>query len=494
MLTANRDDRTIAGLVLPFGQRGFTNKGAVTASKGTVTIPEAAQVTLNLEHERRSPVGRAVALEEREDGIYGTFKVAATTAGDDLLTEVAEGLRTGFSVELVDNVIRAGKILAGRLAAVAAVVDPAFDSARVLTAADCGDLPEEGQDNEASDADVARDKEEDEEETMADEPMVATVPQGVGTKAKSESEPLSVRQATKLLAGAWNRGGDALMAALTDIKHDDGDGDGDGLGEIAAAPAWLGEVWSDVAYDRKFIPLLASGTLSSWQEVGFRFTTTPTVAKYSGNKAAVPSTGMAAEAVKYGVERWANAADIDRRFVDFGDQQVIEAFIRANAESYAEVTDLWALEELVAAAEAVTAGTVPTGINAAAAAIVDGALALIADRLKPTAAIIGSDLYRDLLLTPQDKGLEYLSVALGMEKGELANFPIVPTAEESLTSQVMVLDGRTVRFKELGSTPIRVEAENVANGGRDIGVFGYTSFQVLKDGGVRVLDLSTTGE
>ena len=92
MLTANVDDRTITGLMLPYGAPGGrTNLGRVIASAGSVTIPDdPAGVVLNLEHQRTSPIGRATSITEEADGLHATFRVARTRAGDDLLAEVAE--------------------------------------------------------------------------------------------------------------------------------------------------------------------------------------------------------------------------------------------------------------------------------------------------------------------------------------------------------------------------------------------------------------------
>jgi len=47
----------------------------------------------------RHPVGKAITLEERDDAMYGTFRVAKTVRGDEVLSLAAEGIVTGASVE-----------------------------------------------------------------------------------------------------------------------------------------------------------------------------------------------------------------------------------------------------------------------------------------------------------------------------------------------------------------------------------------------------------
>lgn len=506
LLTAAEDTRTLTYRLLPFGEPGHTSSGLITAAKGAVTLPDGP-VVANLEHDPTRPIAWLTASETDEE-IMATVKVAQTTAGDDLLVEAREGLRTGISVEISDSVIRAGRLISGALTGAGFVTSPAFPSAQLI-AADAGDLPDTLEVNGATyvrqDATPTPDDTASPDsaapaagsENTVTAPVTAATapaaaPEGLTASTLTKAaKPRDIDEAAGLLAAAFKAGGDrALTAALVDITHDDGDNDGDGLGEITATPDWLGQVWEDAPYERIYIPLITGGTLTNWSASGYRFTTKPTVAKYTGNKAAVPSTGLAAERVSYGVQRWANAADIDRRYVDFSDQEIIAAFIRANVESYKEVTDLDTLAELLAAADAVVPGTVPVGVNPAVAAVADGALALLADHLRPSAAIVGADLYRDILLTPKDKITEFLSESFGLEGGSTAGFRIVPSAETDMLSQVVVLDGRTVQLREFGGgTPVRVQAENIGNAGVDVAVFGYTSFRVLRDGGVRQLDL-----
>lgn len=481
-ITANREDRTISGVLLPFGEVGYTNVGAITVTAGALTLPDdITTVHLNMEHESTRPVGKATRLEETEAGIEATFKIADTTAGNDLLAEVADGLRTGFSVEFHDQIIRAGKVLGGVLSGAAAVVAPAFDSARVF-ASDHGDLPTVDAPVESVEDDTSTTDNEETEEDMTNENIASAGGNENPVKANKVNE-LTAGQAFRAIAKGYATG--RVEAALTNVVHDDGDNDGDGLGEIAAAPAWLGEVYKNAAYVRKFIPLLTPGVLTSYREQGFRFTSKPTVAQYSGNKTEVPTGGITAEPVSFGTQRWAHGADIDRRFIDFGDSEVLRAFVEAQVESYLSVTDAYALTQVIAAATPVERGAAVTGVNNTLTQIIDGALALIADDRTPTAAIVGVAGFRSLLMTPKDQVAEFLSQSMGLEEGSLQGFRILPSANAALAASSLVLDGSTLRFKEFGGgSPVRVEAEHLANGGRDLAVFGYTSFQDLTEDGV----------
>ena len=68
--------------------------------------------------------------------------------------------------------------------------------------------------------------------------------------------------------------------------------------------------------------------------------------------------------------------------------------------------------------------------------------------------------------------------AFGVTPEKFIPTPGVP----SLT--VIAGNKASTKFRELGETPIRVEAINIANGGVDGGVFGYYATQELVDGGV----------
>src|SRR6478609_5270493 len=124
LLTADADNRVLTYRLLPYGEQGRTNVGLITASKGSVTLPEdPSTMHLNLQHDRTRPVGRAVSLTEDDGGLIAAFKIANTTAGSDLLAEATEGLRPGVSVEVDNPVIRNGHLVGGALVHAGAVTE-----------------------------------------------------------------------------------------------------------------------------------------------------------------------------------------------------------------------------------------------------------------------------------------------------------------------------------------------------------------------------------
>lgn len=533
VLAASREERVLSGLLLPYGEEGRTNVGRITAAAGAVELPEdPSTVKLDIEHDLTRPVGKATAITETEEGLVATFAIARTRTGDDILEEADEGLRTGLSVEVDDPVIRAGALVGGRLAGAAVCVSPAFPSAQ-LAASDMGEVittvvdskttsssefgemvrtehvetvteyrppadpataeedpaeqaeaGEDPADIEASDATGADEQAEatpsetegeepQKEETVSETTLTAAaVPVGSMVAPKAQEGVLSIRQVAQRLAAAFTDGGEKrMLAALSDIT---------GNANNTQVSQWVGELWSGKAYQRRFIPLFNQAPLTSYKVRGWRWTTKPEVATYAGNKAAVTSNSAATESVEITAKRLAGAHDIDRKYRDFGDTAFFESYFRAMVESYARLSDVGVLTDIrtAALASGVAAGTVPSGVSAGITAVVDGALAII-DTATPSFAVVSSDLYRGLLLTRSDDVLAYLNAALGFEDGQLngQNFRIMSSGALG-PKQVLVGARDAATVHELGSVPIRVEAEDIAKGGIDEGVFGYYAVNV----------------
>jgi hypothetical protein len=503
MLTADRATRTLtADPLLPFGEQGRTNLGRVTAARGTLTIPtDVTGMVLNLQHERNAPLARFIDVAETDHGLVAHFHVPATRAGDDLLAEVENGLRTGVSVEIDNPVIRGGRLLSGTLTGAAAVVDPAFDSAR-LVAADAGDLdPEQAaaltpdlvqavvaavteaisdkttEDEQPSDD---TDDESEEEATVAEDETVETVEDDklkaglpgslhkAGPKGKASQPPLFAA-----LAGADPAGREAIKVRLNAAL--------DQAIATDLAPTmvkqWLGEVGPKVTYSPRVVDLLSHDDLVGREAVGWKFTEgkTPQVDTYGGFPAQPNSNEVKTEQVTLPSARLAGAGEVDRAWIDFPVPEFWSAYYRECANDYKRKLDAIALAAIVGGSTAVEAGTVATGVSTAAAYIVDGAMAVIlAERNLPTFALVGADLYRDLLLTRAQDLIAFLTGALGLEEGDLAGFTIRPSGAASLTGKVLVGARPAATVYELpGASPVRIDTVNIANGGITTGVFGY---------------------
>lgn len=516
-LYADHHTRMVTGLLLPYGELGSTNLGKFSVNPGAVQIPADPDiVTLNVQHEREEPIGRAVELKETTAGIVGTFKIANTPEGDTVLAEIAEGTRSKLSAEVKNVVIRSRMAVSGVLFGAAVVEQGAFPSA-ALMAEYAPDTESEANSVDTLKAEIVEVVEETAEtiEVIADEApaevVVDTVDPETGEVTQTTYEPVEVEtdqteeemgaatapetlQARKAapvndnlntvlaqLADAGRAGkrsmfaelvqrDDAravtsLFAALSDVEYDS---EGS-VGINTAQPQWLGELWTGRTYERKYIPLISSGTMTALTMQAWRWLQKPEVDVWTGNKTAVPSNVPTTESFEVTGVRYAGAHDYAREFRDFGRTDVIESAVRGMVESYAKVTDLATIDALILGATPVVAGSATTQL--AWNRIIDGVEAII-DTAVPTFAVVAKDLYRELLLTPQNEALEYLTAAMGLESGTAAGFSVVPS--DQLTAGTVLVGAREAATSfELAGSPIRAEATDMVLGGFDIGIFGY---------------------
>ena len=88
-----------------------------------------------------------------------------------------------------------------------------------------------------------------------------------------------------------------------------------------------------------------------------------------------------------------------------------------------------------------------------------------------------------LVFAPNSDTLGYLSAALGLRDGQLDGFRIVPSSLVT-DGHVLVVSRGAADVYTLPGSPIRAEALNIANGGIDIGFFGYGGFQIKNAAGI----------
>ena len=458
-----------------------------TFPEGSIDFSAAEGAIVNIEHDQFRPVGRLTNFESKPDGLYATVTLSDTTAGRDIFTEAKDGLRTGISMELSEMTPSAGVIERSVLSGAGIVVNPALGSARLISAFSEDAMSEETEDPSAPEQPEeetnAEDEESEAETTTEKEDDMSDAPAAVPTafSANSTPAPSSLREVAAVFAARDNRMVSALedagqlgenqLFALTNITNS-------AHKDNVEQPAWLGELWSGKDYQRKYVPLVNSGSLTSWKVEGFKWTALPTVGDYAGDLADIPSTGATSTYYTAEVNRIAGGVKVDRKFVDFGNTDTIASLLKGAATDYARKSDAKVINFIKTSAQTVTAGTVPTGVAAAAAKIVDGSLAMI-DFATPSFAILGTAAYRDLLLTKENDSLKYLQSSLGLENGSLAGFSIIPSADVA-ANDVYVGAREAITFFELGGSPIRVEALDVSKAGFDEALFGYYAL-VLND-------------
>lgn len=507
--------RRVRGLLLPFGELSRPNLSGnepIMFSADSITLPrDPSVVTLNRQHDRFDPIGRAVALEKTPAGVVAEFEIAETDEGDSFLASKMRKL----SAEVAELVRAGANAVRSKLTGAAAVDEGAFASAALFAVADgvIGEDHTESVYTDENGREYRRVYDSTTEQTTTDAGVTTTttttitettdpaepdegeadmanaqVPSTLlASKADDKSEPITAAVFASMIAGAIRQPehAETMLAALSDVKVS---GTG-AVGTAAIAPEYIGEIWSGIPFARRIIPLLMSGTLNSLRTIGWRWTTEPEVAEWAGNKSAVPSNAPATESAEWAIQRFAGAWDLAREFIDFGETEVVNSFLTAAAGSYAKKSDAWVLAQLIAAGTAMNVTDLPTDVPKALVGIVDGSLALIAADARPSYALVNPADYRPLLFTKKSDVLEYLNLALGLEDGDLSGFKIVPhTGVTAGTVTVGAHEAAAVH--ELPGSPIRVNALDMVKGGIDEALFGYVQFRDYYAAGIQNVSLT----
>lgn len=134
-------DRTIELMVAPYGEPAHLGKGVhemvARGAFGTDLDPTKIPLKLEIGLNHQGPVvGRAIAFDDRPDGLYATFKVSETEAGNDALTLASDGaLGASAGMIITDAVPNRDGVVELRSADLREVTltgTPAYQSAAVL--------------------------------------------------------------------------------------------------------------------------------------------------------------------------------------------------------------------------------------------------------------------------------------------------------------------------------------------------------------------------
>ncbi|MFD6394377.1 hypothetical protein [Nocardia sp. NPDC060259] len=499
-LSADSAGRTITGAVLPYGVTGRTSAGPVTVAAGAVQIPaDLKRVKLFRDHSNAggTPVGYATAAHDAGGALTMSFRVGPGADGDQALADAAGGVRDALSVELVNVQLSPDRrtVTSAQLSAVALVPIPAFDDARVtdVTASHQENAMPPEIETTTAPADVTGPA-----PAVPGSPATAPAPviapatpaengpeitaaaAPVGLPTTTAPRPMSMDNVLDTLQAA-RRGDLTITAALADITRS--------ANPWVSPDGWVGELWDGVAYQREIVPLLTNRPLSHWKVTGWRWVTRPTVATYAGNKTEIPTNPVATELVSTEAERLAGGHDIDRKFWDFNDHEFIRSYWAAMAESYAVVSDHKAATFVttnaapVMESDGVTPESAPSLLEAVALGI--HAIKYGPRRATATFALVNPGDYLDLMKVTDLDVPAWLEL-FSFTPSRLTPSNLVPAGK------VIVGAKPAATWYELGGSPIRVEAVDLARGGRDAAVFGYFATLLNDDGALVSVNYTPT--
>ena len=284
----------------------------------------------------------------------------------------------------------------------------------------------------------------------------------------------------------------ALFAALTDIPYQGVDAPGTVMNPN---PQWLGELWDGLTYIRDAVDVVNTGELTALTLAGWKWDEKPGGAGYLGNKRNIPSKPAKLVPVEVDAEGWAGGNDHDIRYKHFPNAAYWESYYQVMRESYAIWSNEKCFNTLALNAQHFVPDAVPGNLAAGLSYLVDGVAEVIENKAIPTFAFVETALYKGILKTTNNNVLGYLDAAIGLEKGTLesAGFQLKPrstystfawagatpneaeTRTEHPFTGVLVGARQAATFHELPGVPVRSEAEDIARGGLDTGLFGYAA-------------------
>jgi hypothetical protein len=236
----------------------------------------------------------------------------------------------------------------------------------------------------------------------------------------------------------------------------------------------LGELWDGVPYVRKYAPLVAHGDLSSISLKGWKITTKPTVATWTGDGAAVDGAAVDVTPYTANATRKAGGFKIPREYFDFGETQFVDSAIRLQGEAYARQSDVAVPTALIAGATVlVSAATTILPL------IVDAALAVVAADDVPAFALVNPADFATIANTKEVDKLAYIEISIDWGGGNVGGLVVLPyTGITALNA--LVSSKNALRMFELPGSPIRVNAAAIQTGSVDEAVFGYYATIVEK--------------
>lgn len=288
---------------------------------------------------------------------------------------------------------------------------------------------------------------------------------------------LSLREVTRRVAAAANTGDTRQVAlALADIIPANDAGEG-----YANRPEWLDALFTATQETRPYIDAIGAPLpLAALRAKGFRWGVKPAVGEYAGDKAEVPTGGVTTVGDDFVAFRIAGGWDIDRAYVDFGDEAFLADFWTHVVADY-QIKSETGIRNRVKALKANSTGTVTTGgVKAVLKQVIRDGRAVTGAGVKVNRVFLSDSLFEELEDIETEKLPLWLKTAtIGMEIADgSANVGDLRIGLDSTLAagEVVAFDNRGLIVREREIPQIR--AIDVAHGGIDL---GFTSYLRLDD-------------
>lgn len=530
------DKRELDIRMLPWNTVIDTAVGLEEFKRGAFADTEPAGVFLmGLEHEAhlgmgqsgqpvvtRHPVGKAIALEDRADAMYGTFRVAKTARGDEVLALAAEGIVTGASVEWAPvtggsesrthNGRRKTVHNRARLTGVSTTYRPAYETAGVVAVRSKEDAP-------VADEKAAAEATPKQEEPAADTAMVSSmrtsfeqafdkftgvIGERVGKleeAARSQFQvpaaPDNKLQATsgewmayalRALSGDRISTNDPQFRALEDVVTSDNLGvvpdtflQSEMIGVIDASRPFLSST--------RRLPTPTSGMTLHVPLLEDR----PTVGLQSEEKSEIDSSPISVTTADFPAITIAGGIDISIQLLKLSDPPFLTLALQLMAEAYARTSERYALQNLLGSSvdDGNTLDPAAPGLGSAFTTAF-GEIRRPPDTIWLSSEAVGAfiDAVSPVSGLPMYSSITANATAGGGISGSVSGLRAVHVPEMGdLGADVMVGPSSGFAWAEAGTYTLQVDVPSRA--GRDVAIVGIDWFAPYYPAAFTVYTLST---
>jgi HK97 family phage prohead protease len=489
ILTANTSKREITGIIVPFGKPGLTNFGRVIFEQGSLKLGN--DVKLFEDHDMNKVRGRMISHEITPVGIIGKFKIARTSAGDDILTLAQDGLKSGLSIgasiDQYENKEDEVYVTAAKILEVSIVDTPAFADAQITDVA--AQKADETEVTAISASDEQNNQTESEVTSMANPeevtPVVEAAPEVAVEASKAVAAPVAYakpRVNTNVTAGEYakaqfnalqgNQDARDLVAAIDAATTSENIG--------VVPPTYLRDLIGIIDNSMPFADSLEQGVLPA---SGMKF--------YRPVLGVQATTAVTAEAVEFDstdttitskeidVVKIAGANKVSVELLDRSDPSYLDTLLRELAASWAQKADAYAFSIAVGAPGTSTGGTLY-------AAIADG----IADsygvlRKTPNRFLADTGNFAELLAAVDGSQRPLFAAAMpqnaaglmtqGSTAGTIAGLGLVvdPNIDTGTGVKGVVYSSDAATMYKSSAFQLRTNV--VSTGEVEIGIYGYVA-------------------
>ena len=372
ILTANTSKREITGIIVPFGKPGFTNMGEVVFEQGSLQLNN--DIKLFEDHDMNKVRGRMISHEVTPMGIVAKFKVARTTAGDDVLALAQDGLKSGLSIgasiDQYENKENQVYVTKASIVEVSVVDTPAFAEAQITDVA--AQKADETEVTANSASDEQTNQTESEVTSMANPeevtPVVETAPEVAVEASKAVQAPVAYakpRVNVNVTAGEYAKAQFNALQGNNDARDlvaaIDAATTSENIGVVP--PTYLRDLIGIIDNSMPFADSLEQGVLPN---SGMKF--------YRPVIGTQATTAVTAEAVEFDstdttitskeidVVKIAGANKVSVELLDRSDPAYLDVLLRELAASWAQKADAYAASIALAGAAVSTGGTLYAAI------------------------------------------------------------------------------------------------------------------------------------